>query len=263
MASDALEKMLAAERRRAESPDDGGEKAPTDAERSQRRGVDGARSWSASWPASASAWSRRSASPSGSARAPSRARGRWRRRSAGCPKLVTFEQVAAWAITEPDAGSDAFGGMKTTVRRDGDEYVLKGQKTFITNGPDADVIVVYAKLDEGDGAPIRGPQGADLRARQGHGGPRPGQGVQEDGDDVVPDRRAVLRRRPTRPRPAARRDRGPQPGRRPGVRPQQLRRGAGRRRRCSRSASSTSACGSASTTRSSASCGASRSPTSS
>ncbi len=71
------------------------------------------------------------------------------------PKLVTFEQVAAWAITEPDAGSDAFGGMKTTVRRDGDDYILKGQKTFITNGPDADVIVVYAKLDDGDGTPIR------------------------------------------------------------------------------------------------------------
>ena len=71
------------------------------------------------------------------------------------PRLVTFEHVAAWAITEPDSGSDAFGGMKTTVRRDGDGYVLNGQKTFITNGPDADVIVVYAKLDEGDGTPPR------------------------------------------------------------------------------------------------------------
>ncbi|KAA1421819.1 acyl-CoA dehydrogenase [Nocardioides humilatus] len=71
------------------------------------------------------------------------------------PKIVTAEHIAAWAITEPDSGSDAFGGMKTTVRRDGDGYVLKGQKTFITNGPDADVIVVYAKLDEGDGTPIR------------------------------------------------------------------------------------------------------------
>ncbi len=39
------------------------------------------------------------------------------------PRLVTFEHVAAWAITEPDSGSDAFGGMKTTVRRDGDGYV--------------------------------------------------------------------------------------------------------------------------------------------
>jgi hypothetical protein len=71
------------------------------------------------------------------------------------PKIVTAEHIAAWAITEPDSGSDAFGGMKTTVRRDGDEFVLKGTKTFITNGPIADVIVVYAKLDEGDGTPIR------------------------------------------------------------------------------------------------------------
>ncbi|MGW7535883.1 acyl-CoA dehydrogenase family protein [Amycolatopsis sp. NPDC054798] len=67
------------------------------------------------------------------------------------PKLATFEHVGAWAITEPDSGSDAFGGMKTSVRRDGDGYLLNGQKTFITNGPFADVIVVYAKLDEGDG----------------------------------------------------------------------------------------------------------------
>ena len=66
------------------------------------------------------------------------------------PQLVTLEKIAAWAITEPDAGSDAFGGMKTYVRRDGEDYVLNGQKTFITNGPYADVLVVYAKLDEGD-----------------------------------------------------------------------------------------------------------------
>ncbi|MEZ0358605.1 acyl-CoA dehydrogenase family protein [Mycobacterium sp. SA01] len=65
------------------------------------------------------------------------------------PELMTLEKIAAWAITEPDAGSDAFGGMKTYVRRDGSDYILNGQKTFITNGPDADVIVVYAKLDEG------------------------------------------------------------------------------------------------------------------
>ncbi len=66
------------------------------------------------------------------------------------PELVTYEKVGAWAITEPDSGSDAFGGMKSYVVRDGDNYVLNGQKTFITNGPDADVVVVYAKLDEGD-----------------------------------------------------------------------------------------------------------------
>ncbi|MEV6771441.1 acyl-CoA dehydrogenase family protein [Nocardia sp. NPDC051030] len=63
--------------------------------------------------------------------------------------IVTMKKVAAWAITEPDSGSDAFGGMKTYVRRDGEDYILNGQKTFITNGPYADTVVVYAKLDEG------------------------------------------------------------------------------------------------------------------
>ena len=70
------------------------------------------------------------------------------------PDLVTYDKIGAWAITEPDSGSDAFGGMKSYVVRDGSgngDYVLNGQKTFITNGPDADVVVVYAKLDEGDG----------------------------------------------------------------------------------------------------------------
>ena len=69
------------------------------------------------------------------------------------PGLATFEKIGAWAITEPDSGSDAFGGMQTTVRLSGDEYVLNGRKTFITNGPHADVVVVYAKLD--DGSPVR------------------------------------------------------------------------------------------------------------
>jgi alkylation response protein AidB-like acyl-CoA dehydrogenase len=67
------------------------------------------------------------------------------------PDLVTYDKIGAWAITEPDSGSDAFGGMKSYVVRDGDDYILNGQKTFITNGPDADVVVVYAKLNE-DGA---------------------------------------------------------------------------------------------------------------
>ncbi|WP_441960754.1 acyl-CoA dehydrogenase family protein [Mycolicibacterium houstonense] len=74
------------------------------------------------------------------------------------PELMTLEKIAAWAITEPDAGSDAFGGMKTYVKRDGSDYVLNGQKTFITNGPYADVLIVYAKLDSGDA-------GADRRDR--------------------------------------------------------------------------------------------------
>ena len=64
------------------------------------------------------------------------------------PELMTLEKIAAWAITEPDSGSDAFGGMKTYVKRDGEDYILNGQKTFITNGPYADVLVVYAKFAE-------------------------------------------------------------------------------------------------------------------
>jgi alkylation response protein AidB-like acyl-CoA dehydrogenase len=64
--------------------------------------------------------------------------------------LLTLDKIGAWAITEPNAGSDAFGGMKSNVRREGEGYVLNGQKTFITNGPFADTMVVYAKLAEGE-----------------------------------------------------------------------------------------------------------------
>ncbi|EGD56593.1 acyl-CoA dehydrogenase family protein [Gordonia neofelifaecis] len=84
-----------------------------------------------------------------------RSRGTLAQKKRWLPELVTMEKVGAWAITEPDSGSDALGGMKTTVRRDGDDYILKGNKTFITNGPYADTMVVFAKLDEGDGTPMR------------------------------------------------------------------------------------------------------------
>ncbi|GAC61104.1 MULTISPECIES: acyl-CoA dehydrogenase family protein [Gordonia] len=84
-----------------------------------------------------------------------RSRGTLAQKRRWLPELVTMEKVGAWAITEPDSGSDALGGMKTTVRRDGDDYILNGNKTFITNGPYADTMVVFAKLDEGDGTPMR------------------------------------------------------------------------------------------------------------
>jgi alkylation response protein AidB-like acyl-CoA dehydrogenase len=64
--------------------------------------------------------------------------------------LMTLNKVGSWAITEPGSGSDAFGGMKSTARRDGDGYVLNGSKTFITNGPYADTIVFICRLDEGN-----------------------------------------------------------------------------------------------------------------
>ncbi len=62
------------------------------------------------------------------------------------PKCVTGEYVTAIAMTEPDAGSD-LAGIKTTAMKQGDHYVLNGQKTFITNGIHADLIIVVAKTD--------------------------------------------------------------------------------------------------------------------
>jgi alkylation response protein AidB-like acyl-CoA dehydrogenase len=78
------------------------------------------------------------------------ARGTIRQKERWARDLLTLDTIGAWAITEPDSGSDAFGSMKSTARRDGDEYVLNGQKTFITNGPYADTIVFICKLDEGN-----------------------------------------------------------------------------------------------------------------
>lgn len=63
------------------------------------------------------------------------------------PRLCRGEWIGALALTEPGAGSDALGAMRTTARRDGDDYVLDGQKIYITNGPIADVALVYAKTD--------------------------------------------------------------------------------------------------------------------
>ena len=70
-----------------------------------------------------------------------------------CPDLCTGKKIGCLAITEPGSGSDALA-MRTRADRDGDFYVLNGAKTFITNGPIADVIVTYAKT-----APELGPKG--------------------------------------------------------------------------------------------------------
>ena len=61
------------------------------------------------------------------------------------PGLCDGSKIGALGLTEPGAGSDALGGMRTTARRDGDHYVLNGSKLYITNGPVADVLLVYAK----------------------------------------------------------------------------------------------------------------------
>ena len=68
------------------------------------------------------------------------------------PTLCSGEAIGALALTEPGAGSDALGGMRTTAVRDGDDYVLNGSKIFISNGPVADVVLTYAKTSPQRGA---------------------------------------------------------------------------------------------------------------
>lgn len=62
------------------------------------------------------------------------------------PKLISGEHIGALAMSEPNAGSDVVS-MRMRAEKKGDKYVLNGTKMWITNGPDADVIVVYAKTD--------------------------------------------------------------------------------------------------------------------
>jgi alkylation response protein AidB-like acyl-CoA dehydrogenase len=64
--------------------------------------------------------------------------------------VLRCEKIGSWGLTEPGAGSDALRGMKTTARRDGDHYVLNGNKTFITNAPYADVFLIYARVQGGE-----------------------------------------------------------------------------------------------------------------
>jgi isovaleryl-CoA dehydrogenase len=69
------------------------------------------------------------------------------------PKLISGEHVGALAMSEPGAGSDVVG-MRTRAEKKGDRFVLNGNKMWITNGPEADTLVVYAKTD-----PAAGPRG--------------------------------------------------------------------------------------------------------
>ncbi|TDI58870.1 MAG: acyl-CoA dehydrogenase [Alphaproteobacteria bacterium] len=67
------------------------------------------------------------------------------------PKMVSGEAIAAIAMTEPGTGSD-LQGIRTTARRDGDDYVINGAKTFVSNGQNANVVIVVAKTDPSLGA---------------------------------------------------------------------------------------------------------------
>ena len=68
------------------------------------------------------------------------------------PGMCKGELIGALGLTEPGAGSDALGSMRTTARREGGYYYLNGSKIYITNGPVADVLLVYAKTDKEKGA---------------------------------------------------------------------------------------------------------------
>ena len=70
------------------------------------------------------------------------------------PGLASGQLIGCFGLTEPDAGSDP-AGMKTYAKKDGDDYVISGSKTWISNAPFADVFVVWAKSEEHGGA-IRG-----------------------------------------------------------------------------------------------------------
>ena len=67
------------------------------------------------------------------------------------PLLCSGQSIGAHGMSEPDSGSDAFS-LRTTARRDGDAYVLNGTKTFVSNGPVADMYVIFATVDRALGA---------------------------------------------------------------------------------------------------------------
>ncbi|MEO8261738.1 MAG: acyl-CoA dehydrogenase family protein [Pseudolysinimonas sp.] len=68
------------------------------------------------------------------------------------PLIRTFERRGAFALTEPDHGSDIARGIETTARRDGDQWVIDGRKRWIGGAALADIIVVFARTDDGVGA---------------------------------------------------------------------------------------------------------------
>lgn len=78
------------------------------------------------------------------------------------PRIVSGEIITAIAMTEPGAGSD-LQGIRTTARREGDDFVVSGTKTYITNGGTADLVIVVAKTD-----PEAGAKGISLIAVESH-----------------------------------------------------------------------------------------------
>jgi acyl-CoA dehydrogenase len=79
--------------------------------------------------------------------------------------VLSLDKIGCWAITEPGSGSDAFAMRTKATKLSGDRYRLNGSKTFITNAPYADVLVVYAKLELPDEEPGRRPPQAFVLER--------------------------------------------------------------------------------------------------
>ena len=71
-------------------------------------------------------------------------------KSAWCPKILSGEAIQCLALTEPGAGSD-LSGMTTSAQTDGDDFIINGNKTYISNGPIADLVYVVARTDNAQG----------------------------------------------------------------------------------------------------------------
>jgi acyl-CoA dehydrogenase len=113
------------------------------------------------------------------------------------PDLLAGKKIGAYALSEPGAGSDA-GALRTLARRQGDDYVISGAKTFITNAPIADVFTIFATLDPGAGSKAitafavdRGTKGLEIGPNDEKMGLHGSTTAQIHFDDmrVAPDRR--------------------------------------------------------------------------
>ena len=108
--------------------------------------------------------------------------------------MANGELIAAIAMTEPSGGSD-LAALRTTAVRDGDDWVLNGSKTFITNGYQADLVIVAARTD-----PSKGAKGITLLVvEEGMEGFTRGRKLDKVGPGGGRHQRALLRGRP-RPR---------------------------------------------------------------
>ena len=135
-----------------------------------------------------------------------RRRARSRRRSAGPATCSPWTRSARGRSPSPTPAPTRSARCASTARRDGDEYVLNGSKTFITNGPYADTIVFICKLDEGNPPAER--KVLQFVLDRGMPGLEQSKPLRKMGLHSSPTGDAVPRRRAGRPRPPARRDRG-------------------------------------------------------